>query len=153
MKKQRHFIAAFLLLILSVGPSECFSGRSRQQIVVEHEHGRDRTSASPSSDTDRRSFVGGSFGAAILFGGFVSPAEAGIDPNALKVLPIEGDSGASRLRQVEALKNNPVDMRDVPFEELPSGVSYREFREGKGEASESNGSKQLSLPFNTKRTF
>jgi hypothetical protein len=64
-----------------------------------------------------------------------SAANAGIDPNALKSLAVQGDeSGASqRLRQVEAIQRPTSDLVDVPFNDLPSGVSYREYREGRGE--------------------
>ena len=64
------------------------------------------------------------------------PANAGIDPSLLKSLPVQGDeSGASqRLRQIESIQRPASDLVDVPFNELPSGVSYREYREGKGEA-------------------
>lgn len=70
-------------------------------------------------------------------------AMAGIDPSALKTLPVEGDkTGATtRLQQLEANKNRPEDLADVPFTELPSGVSYREYRQGKGEAVVQDGSK------------
>ena len=64
------------------------------------------------------------------------PANAGIDPSLLKSLPVQGDeSGASqRLRQIESIQRPASDLVDVPFNELSSGVSYREYREGKGEA-------------------
>ncbi len=70
-------------------------------------------------------------------------AQAGIDPNALKQFQVEGDStGAStRLRQVEAETIRPEDTMNIPFEELPSGVSFREYRQGKGEATIQPGSK------------
>lgn len=72
-----------------------------------------------------------------------SIANAGIDPSLLKSLPVEGDSSGSaqRLRQVEAIQRPASDLTNVPFEELPSGVSYREYREGKGDATVQNGSK------------
>ena len=65
-----------------------------------------------------------------------SIANAGIDPSLLQNLPVQGDeSGASqRLRQVEAVQRPASDLINIPYEELPSGVSYREYREGKGEA-------------------
>lgn len=65
-----------------------------------------------------------------------SKAQAGIDPSLLKSLPVQGDeSGAvQRLRQVEAVQRPSTDLVDVPFTELSSGVSFREYREGKGEA-------------------
>ena len=69
---------------------------------------------------------------------FILPsiANAGIDPSLLKSLPVEGDSSGSaqRLRQVEAIQRPASDLTNIPFEELPSGVSYREYREGKGDA-------------------
>lgn len=63
-------------------------------------------------------------------------ANAGIDPILLKTLPVQGDeSGAvQRLRQIEDVQRPATDLVNVPFEELPSGVSYRVYREGKGEA-------------------
>lgn len=63
-------------------------------------------------------------------------AWAGIDMNVLKSLPVEGDQTgvATRLRQVEADRNRPGDTIDQPYVELPSGVSYREYRDGKGTA-------------------
>ena len=63
-------------------------------------------------------------------------ANAGIDPTLLKTLPVQGDeSGAAqRLRQVEAIQRPATDLEDKPFEKLESGVSYREYREGKGDA-------------------
>ena len=65
-----------------------------------------------------------------------TPAHAGIDPSLLQSLPVQGDvSGAAqRLKQVEALQRPATDTQDIPFVTLPSGVSYREYREGKGEA-------------------
>jgi len=70
-------------------------------------------------------------------------ANAGIDPNTLKQYQVEGDISGSqqRLRQLEVEKNRPEDTMNIPFEELPSGVSYREYREGKGETIVQNGSK------------
>lgn len=65
-----------------------------------------------------------------------STANAGIDPSLLQNLPVQGDeSGAAqRLRQVEAVNKPASDLVNIPFTELPGGVSYREYREGKGEA-------------------
>lgn len=65
-----------------------------------------------------------------------SVANAGIDPSLLKNLPVQGDeSGAAqRLRQVEAVNKPASDLENIPYTELPSGVSFREYREGKGEA-------------------
>ena len=63
-------------------------------------------------------------------------AEAGIDPSALRNLPVEGDAGGSamRMRQIEAVQRPESDLVNTPWEELPDGVQYREYREGKGEA-------------------
>ena len=81
---------------------------------------------------DRRAVVAGS----LAFWMIPTVANAGIDPSLLKTLPVQGDeSGAvQRLRQVEAVQRPSTDLVDIPFEELPSGVSYREYRQGKGEA-------------------
>lgn len=73
-----------------------------------------------------------------------APANAGIDPNALKALQVEGDTTgvASRLRQVAAVNGpQPDDSKDIAFEVLPSGTSFREYREGKGDATVQRGSK------------
>lgn len=66
----------------------------------------------------------------------VRPANAGIDPSLLQTLPVKGDeSGATqRLRQVEALQRPAMASQDIPLVQLDSGVNYREYREGKGEA-------------------
>ena len=84
---------------------------------------------------DRRSFLGL---AGLAFGVLVSPsqASAGIDPSLLKSLQVQGDDSGSarRLRQMEDIQKPASDLVDIPFEELASGVSYREYREGKGEA-------------------
>jgi hypothetical protein len=63
-------------------------------------------------------------------------ANAGIDPSMLKNLPVQGDESgqATRLRQIENVQRPASDLTNMPFEELPSGVSYREYREGKGDA-------------------
>jgi len=72
------------------------------------------------------------------------PAYAGIDPSALRALPVEGDvsGSASRLRQIGSANGpRPEDSKDIAFETLPSGASYREYREGKGDAIVQPGSK------------
>lgn len=91
---------------------------------------------------NRRSFVGAAASAVGLLVA-ASPANAGIDPTLLKSLPVQGDEAgtAQRLRQIEAIQKPASDLVQVPFEELPSGVSYREYREGKGEAVVAPGSK------------
>lgn len=70
-------------------------------------------------------------------------AMAGIDPSLLKTIPVEGDTSgtATRLRQIELEKNRPEDTVNIPYIELPSGASYREYREGKGDATVQIGSK------------
>jgi hypothetical protein len=84
---------------------------------------------------DRRSFLGL---AGLAFGILASPsqASAGIAPSLLRTLPVQGDDSgsATRLRQMDNIQKPATDLVDIPFEELPSGVSYREYREGKGEA-------------------
>ena len=88
-----------------------------------------------SSSMDRRSLLGGVAATGFLWG-MPTVAQAGIDPALLKSLPVQGDeSGAAqRLRQVESIQRPETDLVDIPFTELPSGVSFREYREGKGEA-------------------
>ena len=63
-------------------------------------------------------------------------ANAGIDPSMLKNYQVQGDESgqATRLRQIENVQRPASDLTNMPFEELPSGVSYREYREGKGAA-------------------
>lgn len=73
-----------------------------------------------------------------------SPANAGIDPALLKAIPVEGDTtgAASRLRIIESANGpQPDDSKDIAFEKLPSGVSYRQYRDGKGDAEIQQGSK------------
>lgn len=75
---------------------------------------------------------------------YSNPAYAGIDVTALQALPVEGDTtgAASRLRQLESVNGpRPDDSKDIAFEKLPSGASYREYREGKGDAVVQTGSK------------
>jgi len=95
------------------------------------------------STPDRRLFVSTlatSVGTLLLV---PAVSNAGIDPSLLKSLPVQGDeSGAAqRLRQIESIQRPASDLVDVPFQELPSGVSYREYREGKGDAVVQQGSK------------
>jgi hypothetical protein len=90
--------------------------------------------------TDRRSWLNqGVLSTATVMASLLpipQPAHAGIDPSLLKSLPVQGDeSGAAqRLRQVEAMNRPSSDSLDMPFADLGSGVSYREYRQGKGEA-------------------
>ena len=71
-------------------------------------------------------------------------ANAGIDPSALKALPVEGDTSGirTRLQQLDAVNGpRPEDSKDIAFTKLPSGASYRDYREGKGDATVQQGSK------------
>jgi hypothetical protein len=96
---------------------------------------------SASSSLNRRQAAGrmgwtaSSIATAVLVG-FPWTASAGIDPALLQKLPVQGDESgtAQRLRQLEAIQRPSSDLVDIPFTELPSGVSFREYREGKGEA-------------------
>ena len=90
---------------------------------------------------DRRSFVNSLFLGAVALGtaGSVlspSPANAAIDPSMLRNYAVEGDASgvAQRLRQIEEIQRPASDTVNIPYEKLPSGVEYREYREGKGEA-------------------
>ena len=71
-------------------------------------------------------------------------ANAGIDPSALKALPVEGDTSGvrTRLQQLDAVNGpRPEDSKDIAFTKKPSGASYRDYREGKGDATVQQGSK------------
>ena len=73
-----------------------------------------------------------------------TPANAGIDPLALQNLRVEGDTtgAATRMRQIESVNGpRPDDSKDIAFEKLPSGASYRDYREGKGDVTITPGSK------------
>ena len=96
---------------------------------------------SEDSFDDRRSFVKSLLVGAAVLGTSntilpTTPANAGIDPSMLKSYQVEGDvSGtAQRLRQIEEIQRPASDTLNIPYEKLPSGVEYREYREGKGEA-------------------
>jgi len=144
----RQLIALSALASLA-GQTSAFTCSDRRTFVPPHltaQHSSDDTTDS-SSLSDRRSVLGkvaaATAASVLAIGGLGVPAaEAGIDPNALKALPTEGDTSgaASRLRQIEAINAQPVNT-DAPFETLPSGVSYGEFREGKGDAVVQPGSK------------
>ncbi|GMI18300.1 hypothetical protein TrLO_g2791 [Triparma laevis f. longispina] len=72
-----------------------------------------------------------------------APASAGIDPAALAGFKVDGDvtGTATRLNEIKSVVNPVTDQQDIPFMKLDSGVSYREFREGRGEAKIGKGSK------------
>jgi len=95
-------------------------------------HGR-TVSRLEAHDTSRRNVI---FSAAALVVAMPKAVEAGIDPSALRNLPVEGDSGgaAMRLRQIDAVQRPESDLINTPWEELSDGVQYREYREGKGDA-------------------
>ena len=120
----------------------CFSVATAFQ---QHSQQSYRRTTALYSENDRRAFVSslatGALGAGLLLNPTV--AKAGIDPTLLKSLPVQGDESGSaqRLRQIEAIQRPTSDLVDIPFTELPSGVSYREYREGKGEAVVQKGSK------------
>ena len=84
----------------------------------------------------RRALIGSVISSSAVMFGLPFVANAGIDPNQLRSLPVEGDASgtAQRLREIDAVRRPASDLTNVPFEELPSGVSFREYREGKGEA-------------------
>ena len=98
------------------------------------------------SPVNRRTFFRNARAAAVTSTILISPttnANAGIDPNALRSLPVEGDNTGveTRLRQIELNKNRPEDTIDVPWTVLEDGVQYREYRDGKGDVEVSDGSK------------
>ena len=146
----RQLIVLLALLASLAGQTSAFTCSDRRTSVPHltlsaQQHSSDDTDSS--SLSGRRSVLGkvaaATAASVLAIGGLGVPvAEAGIDPNALKALPTEGDTSgaASRLRQIEAINTQPVNT-DAPFETLPSGVSYGEFREGKGDAVVQPGSK------------
>ena len=72
-----------------------------------------------------------------------APALAGIDPSQLSKFSVEGDvtGTATRLNEIKSVVEPVTDTQDIPFTSLPSGVSYREYREGRGDATVGKGSK------------
>lgn len=98
------------------------------------------------NQTNRRSFINVSCittTVATLAVLFPNVANAGIDPSLLKSLPVDGDNTgvAQRLKMIDEIQRPASDLTNIPFEELPSGISYREYREGKGDAVVKPGSK------------
>lgn len=147
----KHLASAFLLLLLGGLHHTClgFVPQARVDVVC-----RESSAVSLEAMPSRRdilSSLSSSTTAAVLLLQLplllllqpVPVANAGIDPSALKDLPVAGDESgtATRLRQIEMTKNRPEDLVDQPFVTLPSGVSYREYREGKGAAVVEEGSK------------
>jgi hypothetical protein len=93
---------------------------------------------------DRRSFVKSLLVGVAALGTTTTllpstPANAGIDPTLLRSYQVEGDvSGtAQRLKQIEEIQKPASDTQNIPYEKLASGVEYREYREGKGDAGTS----------------
>ena len=136
-----RFVALGLLLLPS---SHAFlaSSTSRSKWKAVKDNDCRTTVALPSSSDDdwsnqhRRQFlalVASSVTAVVVA---TPAAHAGIDPSVLKALPVEGDvsGGTTRLRQVQAINQPESDNVERPWEDLPSGVLYREYRLGKGEA-------------------
>mmetsp|Transcript_30800 Transcript_30800/g.34069 ORF Transcript_30800/g.34069 Transcript_30800/m.34069 type:complete len:299 (+) Transcript_30800:137-1033(+) len=70
-------------------------------------------------------------------------ANAGIDPSLLKGLAIDGDDGGNvrRLKSIQNVIKPESDLINQEYEKLPSGVQYREYREGKGNEVVQAGSK------------
>lgn len=126
----------YIFLAFSLGSTESFSPQAPQKASSTNEL---------QSSSNRRNFLSKitSAGAAVTVLSMPQIANAGIDPSALKTYQIEGDinGAATRLKQIQEEKVRPDDTIDIPFTELPSGVSYREYREGKGEAVVQPGSK------------
>ena len=117
------------LLLLSI-LSSAFSFQSAPNTAT-------RSSAlfAKNDDNDRRSFLN-----TVLVGAAATilptVANAGIDPSMLKSYSVEGDASGNlqRLRQIEEIQRPASDNLNIPYEKLPSGVEYREYREGKGDA-------------------
>ncbi|KAL7531379.1 hypothetical protein ACHAXR_007002 [Thalassiosira sp. AJA248-18] len=109
----------------------------------------EKSAITPSSDNNNRRSVllqTASVASSFLFAATAlsNPANAAIDPALLKALPVEGDTtgAASRLRMIESANGpQPDDSKDIAFTKLPSGASYRQYREGKGDATVGPGSK------------
>ena len=98
---------------------------------------RESTSGS-SLASSRRSFLSTASAAALLL---PAAASAGIDPGALSTFAVEGDASGSvgRLAQIEGLKNEGS--KEVEYTKLDSGVSWAEYREGRGSESVEKGSR------------
>ena len=122
-----------LLLSLIEGFTPLSPQASRGKISLQVQTVPDQEPQNKSQKGRRHVLIEGLAG---LFVVVPTVANAGIDPSALRSLPVEGDASGSstRLRQLEAVNKPESDTVDKPWEELSSGVSYREYREGKGEA-------------------
>jgi len=122
-----------IMLLLSLASlGDCFLSPTRTQKVVSL---LKATDTSNGNVVERRTLLATTF-AFLGVSTAVPLANAGIDPAALRSLSVEGDvsGAAARLRQLEAIQKPATDTEDKPWTDLSSGVSYREYREGKGEA-------------------
>ena len=138
---------AAALFLIGLAYTEAFSGLSTSKGHIISSSLNGANSNNEEDWNNRRSFLVQSAASAssiLLLTNSANPANAGIDPLALKALPVEGDTtgATTRMRQIETVNGpRPEDSKDIAFEKLPSGASYREYREGKGEATVGNGSK------------
>jgi len=109
--------------------------RTGLQAAAPAEEQQDRTASSRRTVLARAASAASSL---LLVTAASPPAHAGIDPSLLGNLRVEGDTtgAASRLKAIAAENGpQPDDSKDIAFEVLPSGASYREYREGKGDAT------------------
>lgn len=112
--------------------------------ISSHKSHQDVAELAPcTKKNSRRAFCGALVSGLLVSSTLTRPANAGLDPSDLKSFAIEGDQtgGQTRLRQIELEKVRPSDALDIPYTKLPSGVSYRDFRDGKGDAVVQAGSK------------
>ena len=132
------FSMLILSLFIALGDASCFlsplsTRRARNDEVTL------LMLADDDDVTNRRSFLAtslvGFLGASTAAAAPPMIVHAGIDPTALKNLPVEGDTAgtATRLLQIEAIQKPAADEVDKPWEDLPSGVSFRDYREGRGQ--------------------
>lgn len=127
MKFQQLLLLSILSSAVSFQSTPRWTTATRSSTQIQSTH---------SSDDDRRSFVKSLLVGAAATVLSTTPANAGIDPSLLKSYSVEGDASGSaqRLRQIEEIQRPASDTVNIPYEKLPSGVEYREYREGKGEA-------------------
>lgn len=119
------------------------SARTRTTIQLKSQNSDDDDSNIVDS---RRSFlfrnVASSVAIAATFATIPKAAYAGIDPNALKALPSQGESGSSSiLRQIEASKAPKYEEVEGEWETQPSGIITRDYRIGLGESAVKPGSR------------
>jgi len=144
MRSLHLFCVGLLLLALLQLPDKSLSF---QGVTSVPQHPRritlssTRLSAASNDNTNPRRFILTTAAATLLLLLPVQTATAGIDPSALRNLPVEGDAAgaAQRLRQLE--QQQTATPQNVEFIELPSGVSYGDFRLGRGDAVVQPGSR------------